>query len=423
MGFSFLTWVDFDSDQKKKMAEVIRLFSDQGVRDELGFGTVRDVIADKLFPGTSTIQTRAKYFLLVPYIFLQLQKEASEKKALRENTRKMQDRIEELEDELIKKLVQQEDSGGTIGSVSLARNKKLQRYPNEIYWAGLKKWGIFKDEAGRSSYYEELGDRIELLNEWERKNKDGENDYSKRPNNFWNAEIEKLDKDVKVKELKYSFELHPKESAFLRSQINECCNGSLLNSLLTNEIHIREVETLWDLKVRKVINDQFKDILYNSKNFSLLVCGAVRAYFYYCATKLGSPLVKEYEEFFESWFIEVKKSEFSQWKVEDFFNYLRTLDERANVHMTQVFCAQFKKEFDKSTTFKEMLDSEVLFNLIKKRELDLKKIKRARLSNEEPLKRWGNSLNGVAFKAYGPDFRWGQSKRIILDIFAGAGIE
>jgi hypothetical protein len=70
-----------------------------------------------------------------------------------------------------------------------------------------------------------------------------------------------------------------------------------------------------------------------------------------------------------------------------------------------------------------MLGSETLFNLIKKRELDLKKIKRSRLSNEEPLKRWKNSLNGVAFKAFGPDFRWRQSKRIILDIFEGAGIE
>lgn len=423
MGLSFLTWVDFDSDQKKKMAEVIRLFSEQSVRDELGFGTVRDLIADKLFPGTSTIQTRSKYFLFVPYIFLQLQEEASEKKALRESPRKMQDRVEELEDDLIKKLVKQDDKGGTIGSVSLARNKKLQRYPNEIYWAGLKKWGIFKDEAGRSSYYEELGDRIELLRNWEKKNKDDENDYSKRPKSFWNAEVEKLYKNSKVRELNSSFELDPKEAAFLRSQINECCNGSLLNSILINEIQIGEIESLWDLKLRKTINDQFKDILYHSKNFSLLVCGAVRAYFFLCAAKLEMPLLKDYEEFFEEWFIQAKKSEFAQWKVEEFFNYIRTLDEKANVHMTQVLSAQFKKEFDKATTFREMLDSDSLLNLIKKRELDLKKIKRARLSNDEPLKRWGNSLNGVAFKAYGPDFRWGQSKRIILDIFAGAGVE
>jgi len=423
MGLSFLTWVDFDSDQKKKMAEVIRLFSEQSVRDELGFGTVRDLIADKLFPGTSTIQTRSKYFLFVPYIFLQLQEEASEKKALRESPRKMQDRVEELEDELIKKLVKQDDKGGTIGSVSLARNKKLQRYPNEIYWAGLKKWGVFKDEAGRSSYYEELGDRIELLKNWEKKNKDDENDYTKRPNSFWNAEVEKLYKNSKVRELNSSFELDPREAAFLRSQINECCNGSLLNSILTNEIQIGEIESLWDLKLRKIINDQFKDILYHSKNFSLLVCGAVRAYFFLCAAKLEMPLLKDYEEFFEEWFIQAKKSEFAQWKVEEFFNYIRTLDEKANVHMTQVLSAQFKKEFDKATTFREMLDSDSLLNLIKKRELDLKKIKRARLSNDEPLRRWGNSLNGVAFKAYGPDFRWGQSKRIILDIFVGAGIE
>lgn len=234
--------------------------------------------------------------------------------------------------------------------------------------------------------------------------------------------MEKLFRDSKVKEIN-SFELHPKEAAFLRSQINECCNGTLLNSILINEIQIGEIETLWDLKIRKVINDQFKDILYHSKNFSLLVCGAVRAYFYYCATKLESSLVKDYEEFFEEWFVEVKKSEYVEWKVDDFFTYLHTLDEKANVHITQVFSSQFKKEFDKATTFKEMLDSESLFNLIKKRELDLKKIKRARLSNEEPLKRWGNALNGVAFKAYGPDFRWGQSKRIILDVFAGAGVE
>lgn len=424
MSLSFLTWVDFDSDQKKKMAEVIRLFSEQGVRDELGFGTVRDVIADKLFPGTSTIQTRAKYFLTIPYIFMQLQKEASDKKALQKSPKKMQERVEALEDEMIEKLVEQEDSKGTIGSVSLTRNKKLQRYPNEIYWAGLKKWGIFKDEVSRSSYYEELGNRIDLLKSWEeKKKKENENDYSKQPNSFWNAGIESLFNDSRVQELKATFELHPREAKFLRDQINECCNGTLLNTILENEIQIAEVGNLWELKNRKVISDQFKEILDHSMNFSLLVCGAVRAYFYYCAAKLESPLVKHYEKFFEEWFVETKKNEFSQWEVEDFFHYLCSLDEKANVHLTQVFSAQFKKEFDKATTFKQMLDSDSLLNLIRKRELELKKSKRARLSNEEPLKRWGNALNGVAFKAFGPDFRWGQSKRIILDILAGAGVE
>lgn len=34
----------------------------------MGIGTIRDQIADVLFPGTSTLITRAKYYLLVPCI-------------------------------------------------------------------------------------------------------------------------------------------------------------------------------------------------------------------------------------------------------------------------------------------------------------------------------------------------------------------
>lgn len=418
MALPFLTWVDFDSDQKKKMAEVIRLFSEQGVRDELGFGIVRDIIADKLFPGTSTIQTRAKYFLFVPYIFLKLQNEASKTKKLRNSPERMMKFVEEEEQKLRNHLVSLPDNSGTFGK----RNENLERYPNEVYWAGLKKWGIFRDEISRSSYYEELCERIQIFKDWDKKHKDDENDYSQRPAKFWNEEIEKLFNDQKVREL-FSFELHPKESAFLSSQINECCNGSLLNCILKNEIQIGEVEIFWDLKTRKVINDEFKDILYHSKNFSVLVCGAVRAYFYFCAVKLDISLVEDYQNYFEEWFIEAKKSEFSDWDIEKFYSYLNTLDGKANVHMTKFFSSQLKKEFDESLTFRNMLDSDSFLNLIRKRELNLKKMKRSRLSNDEPLKRWGNSLDGVAFKAYGPDFRWRQSKRIILDIFAGAGVE
>jgi hypothetical protein len=34
---------------------------------------VRDALANILFPGTSTIQTRARYFLLVPWIYRELE--------------------------------------------------------------------------------------------------------------------------------------------------------------------------------------------------------------------------------------------------------------------------------------------------------------------------------------------------------------
>jgi hypothetical protein len=45
------------------MVDVISAFREQDTRDELGLGTIRDGFANILFPGTSTIQTRARYFL------------------------------------------------------------------------------------------------------------------------------------------------------------------------------------------------------------------------------------------------------------------------------------------------------------------------------------------------------------------------
>jgi hypothetical protein len=48
---------------------MLRLFEDTDTVDDLGIGTVRDSISNSLFPGTSVIQTRARYFLFVPWLF------------------------------------------------------------------------------------------------------------------------------------------------------------------------------------------------------------------------------------------------------------------------------------------------------------------------------------------------------------------
>ena len=71
---STFTWLDYSEREKRKMLDVIDLFGEQDTRDELGIGTVRDAFADLLFPGTSTIQTRARYFLFVPWMYLELER-------------------------------------------------------------------------------------------------------------------------------------------------------------------------------------------------------------------------------------------------------------------------------------------------------------------------------------------------------------
>ena len=62
-----LGWIDFSKSERNQVLGVLDMLTEPGTLDELGIAPVRDGFADMFFPGTSTIQTRAKYFLIVPY--------------------------------------------------------------------------------------------------------------------------------------------------------------------------------------------------------------------------------------------------------------------------------------------------------------------------------------------------------------------
>lgn len=64
-------FIDFSQGERNRILSTLRLLGDQTALDELGIGSVRDAYADLLFPGISTQQTRAKYFVLLPYLFAQ----------------------------------------------------------------------------------------------------------------------------------------------------------------------------------------------------------------------------------------------------------------------------------------------------------------------------------------------------------------
>jgi hypothetical protein len=69
---SSFTWLDYSEQDRRKMLDVISLFREQTTRDELGIGAIRDAFANLFFPGVSTIQTRARYFLFIPWIYQDL---------------------------------------------------------------------------------------------------------------------------------------------------------------------------------------------------------------------------------------------------------------------------------------------------------------------------------------------------------------
>src|SRR3954466_9437924 len=70
---SAIGWIDFSSEHREKVKTVMDLLASPGVVDELGIGMIRDSFSDTLFPGISTIQTRAKYFLTLPRLLREYQ--------------------------------------------------------------------------------------------------------------------------------------------------------------------------------------------------------------------------------------------------------------------------------------------------------------------------------------------------------------
>ena len=133
-----LGWIDFSKSERNKVISVLDLLSEKDTLDELGIAPIRDGFADIFFPGTSTIQTRAKYFLIVPYALkdLELSSETNPNKV-----RQTFDEIEKTCGEIL--LQDSSDTDGVIGSRSLRQDKWVKGTPADIYWAGLRSYGIF----------------------------------------------------------------------------------------------------------------------------------------------------------------------------------------------------------------------------------------------------------------------------------------
>jgi hypothetical protein len=67
---STFSWLDFSEHERQRALEIVRQFEERGTVDELGVGVIRDVLADRLFPGIRNIQSQARYFLFIPCMHL-----------------------------------------------------------------------------------------------------------------------------------------------------------------------------------------------------------------------------------------------------------------------------------------------------------------------------------------------------------------
>ena len=142
---SSIAWIDFFDQDRRRMMEVIALFKQRDTRDELGLGSIRDAFAELFFPGTTTLQTRARYLLFVPWLYRNYEKR-------RVPSGKIAGRLRKDEISLIDAL----KSAGEEGVIGQLSGASLQRFPSSIYWNELRRWGILRYMGSQSQYHRYL---------------------------------------------------------------------------------------------------------------------------------------------------------------------------------------------------------------------------------------------------------------------------
>lgn len=126
-------WFAVDPDQRRRMTDAVDLFRDSTTIDDLGIGGIRDAFSDALFPGTSTLHTRLRYALFIPWLL-----QAS---MHRSTATSMQLTFRGHEFSLITALQHGGEGEGVIGR---SAGRSLQRLPSVVYWGGLQSWGIIE---------------------------------------------------------------------------------------------------------------------------------------------------------------------------------------------------------------------------------------------------------------------------------------
>ena len=140
----YFGWIDFSRRDRDLARDIIASLNEHSAVDELGIGIIRDGFADYFFPGTSTIQTIAKYFFLVSYQVKELTQtpqtnpELALRKIEQECSKKMWESLSPEE--------QNKGSAGIFGRTFFKKDSKdwVKRAPSEIYWGGIRKLGFLK---------------------------------------------------------------------------------------------------------------------------------------------------------------------------------------------------------------------------------------------------------------------------------------
>jgi hypothetical protein len=270
---------------------VLALLREKGTLDELGIGQIRDSFADALFPGFSTIQTRAKYFVTVPQIFADYWTLDSRARA----KLKLEDYLKKSEDDLAARLSENHSKEelfptGIIGHTLVGKGGASNR-PSSAYWTGLRNFGLIDTRLSLSEFCRTTGkqDAVARLLESDDQNED--DDLHKQRRSVCNVPGADADwlKSVRI-------DMTRAEAEFLRDKIRyserikDSIPAQLIDADLLDNEELTEAEDFAVLSERlqheKGISQHSRDIARKARRFSIAMEGAHIRFNYLIASKL-----------------------------------------------------------------------------------------------------------------------------------------
>jgi len=399
---SGFTWLDYSEKERQQVLQVIELFREDDTRDELGIGTIRDTIADLLFPGTSTIQTRLRYFLFIPWLLKMIEQKRVPSHKASTRSRDYQGRLRDV-------LMSQTAGDGVIGAVA---GYKVQRLPSNIYWNGLDKWGIRLFHGTEMSYYHSL-DGFYDRQRTNRVSADGEPDKEVLVEN-WDPALPSCPEKLLEKT---TFRLKKEEATYLLDRIRTHQPDSLLRHLMERaETVADEVRFVWEHHAIEEMPREIQDQVIHARNFSEVMHGAALLYNLILAEQRSwDERIQNYQKLINQWqnLMHTRKLAIISWNMDAFWNLVREGGGRFTPH-TRSFIEKWIGLVRDAGDHHSFSSNNAARNMIVDRERQIKR-NRARINNTSLQESWqGNS--GAAQLEY----RWNVPVRSYLNDMAKA---
>lgn len=395
---STLAWIDHDTRAQDRAKRILALFQERGTVDQLGLGGIRDSFADLFFPGTSTIQTRLRYFLFVPWIYQLLEEQEV-------SSRKIAGQARELEVALIQPLLSEEETGifgGTAGG-------DLKRLPSEIYWGGLGNWGIRRFDASQAQYHRHV-DELYRLRKSGRRDHD-EDDDTVAAETTWHPELPPP--PVGFPE-HATIGLSREEAEFLRDRIVAEHPDSLLRWLVLHPGGTG-VRFPWEHPLLSEMPSTHRADLRQARLFSEAMAGAPILYNRMLAELLDSEgMVAQYDEMLGTWIGGRDLDEIREWSLDRLFETAR----RQRLHTISVQAEHFVREWVQQTIQhgRAIHTSAEARELVRRRE---RALKRARSLFDNRRAREERYQGGLGIGRL--DYRWPNVKVLLNDLYDGLG--